>query len=57
MIYSGKTNNKVICCDLLSAEKRRWKEFWNMGKITLMSKKKKKKPSLSPHKLMKQVIS
>ena len=49
----GKTSIKVICRDLLSAERKRQTEFWNTSKITLMSKKK----SLSSSKLMKQVIS
>ena len=48
-----KFSIEVICCDLLSSETRRQMEFWNMGKITLLSKKK----SLSSSKLMKQVIS
>lgn len=52
--WFGKTSIKVICCDFLSAGRRRRMEFWNMSKITLMSKKKK---SLSSSKLMKQVIS
>lgn len=39
-----------IRCDFLSAERRRQMEFWNMSKITFMSKKKK---SLSSSKLMK----
>lgn len=30
-----------IRCDFLSAERRRQMEFWNMSKITFMSKKKK----------------
>lgn len=35
-----KFSIEVICCDLLSSETRRQMEFWNMGKITLLSKKK-----------------
>lgn len=37
-----KNQHQGYHCDFLSAERRRM-EFWNMGKITLMSKKKKKK--------------
>ena len=41
-IWFGKSSIKVICCDLLSSETRKWVEFWNKGKITVMSKRKKK---------------
>lgn len=37
-----KNQHQGYHCDFLSAERRRM-EFWNMGKITLTSKKKKKK--------------
>lgn len=43
-IWFGKSSIKVICCDLLSSETRKWVEFWNKGKITVMSKRKKKSP-------------
>lgn len=35
-----KNQHQGYHCDFLSAERRRRMEFWNMGKITLMSKKK-----------------
>ena len=41
-IWFGKSSIKVICCDLLSSETRKWVEFWNKGKITVMSKRKKR---------------